>query len=81
MAMNAVSAALTCSNIPWIGPLAAVQVAYSLPEATVIVQPSAAELQASSMSGIYVGTADALLLADFRVRSHAWLPCQDPCGA
>ena len=32
-----------------------------------VVQPSVAELAGSSMSGVYVGTADAVLLADFQV--------------
>ena len=67
LAINAVSAALMCSHIPWNGPLAAVQVAYTDAEAGVAVQPTAAQLQTCSMSGIYVGTADSTLLADFQV--------------
>ena len=67
LAMNAVSAALMCSNIPWNGPLAAVQMACNESQQGTIVQPSVAELAGCSMSGIYVGTADSVLLADFQV--------------
>ena len=65
--MNAVSAALMCSNIPWNGPLAAVQMACNDSQQGTVVQPSVAELAGCSMSGIYAGTADSVLLADFQV--------------
>lgn len=74
LALNAVSAALMCSNIPWNGPLAAVQMACSESEEGSIMQASVAELAAASMSGIYVGTADSALLADFQVRYCCWHP-------
>ena len=77
LAMNAVSAALMCSNIPWNGPLAAVQLACNESQQGTTVQPSVAELTGSSMSGIYVGTADSVLLADFQV-SHASQPPAPP---
>ena len=67
LAINAVSAALMCSNIPWNGPLAAVQMACNESQQGTIVHPSVAELAGCSMSGIYVGTADSVLLADFQV--------------
>ena len=67
LALNAVSAALMCSNVPWNGPLAAVQLACSESGEGTVVQPSVAELAAASMSGMYVGTADSALLADFQV--------------
>ncbi|KAL3159491.1 hypothetical protein ABBQ38_009910 [Trebouxia sp. C0009 RCD-2024] len=66
LAVNAVSAALMCSNIPWNGPVAAVQIACSESGEGSIMQASVAELAAASMSGIYVGTADSALLADFQ---------------
>ena len=62
-----------CSHIPWKGPLAAVQVAHidrGSADGGNVIQPSSAQLQACSMSGIYVGTADKTLLANFQV-SHA----------
>lgn len=67
LAINAVSAALMCSNIPWNGPLAAAQLACNASGEGTVVQPSVAQLAAASMSGIYVGTADTALLADFQV--------------
>ena len=67
MAMNTVSTALVCSHIPWNGPLAAVQVASPHSEENMVVQPSMAQLEAASLSGLYVGTAEATLLADFQV--------------
>ena len=71
MAINAVSAALMCSDIPWHGPLAAVQVAYTVSRTsaagTTVVLPTVAQLEACSTSGIYAGTANTTLLADFQV--------------
>lgn len=70
LALNAVSAALMCSNIPWNGPLAAVHMACNESQQGIIVQPSMAEAEASSMSGIFVGTAHSALLADFQVKCY-----------
>ena len=70
VAINAVSAALLGSSIPWNGPLAAVQVAVADQDSgpgPTVVQPSAAQLAKSSMAGLYVGTASNTLLADFQV--------------
>lgn len=73
LAMNAVSAALMCSNIPWNGPLAAVPMACNESQQGITVQPSMAEVEASSMSGIFVGTAHSALLADFQVECYVML--------
>ena len=74
VAINAISAALLGSGIPWNGPLAAVQVACAELETgpgPVVVQPSVAQLGNSSMAGLYVGTASTSLLADFQVGMQA----------
>jgi polyribonucleotide nucleotidyltransferase len=70
VALNAVSAALMCSDIPWEGPLAAVQIAHNASDddaGQTTIQPTSAQLLDCGLSGIYVGTADTALLADFQV--------------
>lgn len=70
VALNAVSAALMCSDIPWEGPLAAVQIAHNASDddaGQTIIQPTSEQLVDCGLSGIYVGTADTALLADFQV--------------
>ncbi|KAL0036610.1 hypothetical protein WJX79_002514 [Trebouxia sp. C0005] len=71
VALNAVSAALMCSDIPWEGPLAAVQIAHNASDddaGQTIIQPTSEQLVDCGLSGIYVGTADTALLADFQGR-------------
>ncbi len=70
VALNAVSAALMCSDIPWEGPLAAVQIAHDASDddtGQTIIQPTSEQLLDCGLSGLYVGTADTALLADFQV--------------
>jgi len=70
VALNAVSAALMCSDIPWEGPLAAVQIAHSASggdAGQTTIQPTSEQLLGCGLSGLYVGTADTALLADFQV--------------
>lgn len=70
VALNAVSAALLCSDIPWEGPLAAVQIAHNASDVDAgqtIIQPTSEQLLRCGLSGLYVGTADTALLADFQV--------------
>ncbi|DBB10117.1 hypothetical protein WJX82_000225 [Trebouxia sp. C0006] len=71
VALNAVSAALMCSDIPWEGPLAAVQIAHSASggdAGQTTIQPTSEQLLGCGLSGLYVGTADTALLADFQGR-------------
>ena len=70
VALNAVSAALMCSDIPWEGPLAAVQIAHNASDGDAgqtTIQPTSEQLLGCGLSGLYVGTADTALLADFQV--------------
>lgn len=70
VALNAVSAALLCSDIPWEGPLAAVQIAHNASDddaGQTFIQPTSEQLLGCGLTGIYMGTADAALLADFQV--------------
>lgn len=74
IALNAVSAALMCSDLPWNGPFAAVHMAHNASDVgagETVLQPSRAQVQEYGMSGMYVGTADTTLLADFQVSLHA----------
>ena len=70
IAVNAVSVALMRARVPWQGPLAAVQVLQQAGRGqkdTFVVQPSAEQLEQCNTSGVFVATADAVLLADFQV--------------
>ena len=71
IAINAISAALMRSDIPWQGPISAVQFAHKKAgkgkPGDVIIQPSFTQLQDCTASGLYVGSADSVLLADFQV--------------
>ena len=71
IAINAISAALMRSDIPWQGPIAAVQLAHKKAGegalGDIIIQPSSTQLQDCTASGLYVGSADSVLVADFQV--------------
>ena len=72
IAINAISAALMRSDIPSQGPVAAVQFAHQKAGegklGDIIIQPSVSQLQDCTASGLYVGSGDSVLLADFQVK-------------
>ena len=70
VAINAVSAALSISNIPWGGPLAAVRVTRTemgSADGTLTAAPTLDDQRSSGLNLLYVGTADRALLVDFQV--------------
>ena len=71
VAINAVSAALSISNIPWGGPLAAVRVTRTemgSADGTLTAAPTLDDQRSSGLNLLYVGTADRALLVDFQVK-------------
>ncbi len=62
LAMLAASAALTVSNIPFMGPIGAVRVARM--EGEFIINPSFAETEESDLDLIVAGTRDAVLMIE-----------------
>lgn len=71
VAINAVSAALSISNIPWAGPLAAVRVTRTemgSADGTLTAAPTLDDQRSSGLNLLYVGTADKALLVDFQVK-------------
>ena len=71
VAINAVSAALSISNIPWAGPLAAVRVTRTemgSADGTLTAAPTLDDQRSSGLNLLYVGTADRALLVDFQVK-------------
>eukprot|EP00891_Asterochloris_glomerata_P003279 jgi/Astpho2/3279/Aster-08043 len=69
VAINAVSAALSISNIPWAGPLAAVRVTRTemgSADGTLTAAPTLDDQRSSGLNLLYVGTADKALLVDFQ---------------
>ena len=66
MAINAISAALMDSQIPWSGPVAAVRVALQGEE--IIVSPSTNALAEVDSSMLYVGRGADAVMIDMQVR-------------
>jgi polyribonucleotide nucleotidyltransferase len=61
-AMNAASAALTLSNIPWQGPTGAVRV--GMIDGQFILNPSREQIDAGDLELIVAGTADAIIMVE-----------------
>jgi polyribonucleotide nucleotidyltransferase len=62
LAINAASAALTISDIPWNGPVGAVRVGRV--EGQLIINPTFAEMDASDLDLRLAGTRDAILMVE-----------------
>ncbi|MBU1661818.1 MAG: polyribonucleotide nucleotidyltransferase [Chloroflexi bacterium] len=62
MAINAASAALTISDIPWDGPVAAVRIGRI--EGEFVLNPTFAELETSDLDLRLAGTGDAVLMVE-----------------
>ncbi|MFQ5598366.1 MAG: polyribonucleotide nucleotidyltransferase [Nitrospiria bacterium] len=58
----AASAALTISDIPFLGPIGAVRVGRI--DGTLVINPSLADLEKSDMNIVVVGTADAVMMVE-----------------
>jgi len=86
LAINAASAALMLSDIPWDGPVAAVRVGRV--EGNFIANPTHAELEKSDIDLVYVGTETQLMMfegsareiseADFAAALHFGHACCQP---
>ena len=66
LAINAASAALACSGLPWQGPVAAVRLAWSA-EGDIVPHPSHQQLAEAGGSLLYVGNANGVILLDAEV--------------
>lgn len=62
MAVNAASAALTISDIPWAGPVGAVRVGYI--DGELVVNPTVSEMEESTLDLRLAGTKDAILMVE-----------------
>jgi len=62
MAVNAASAALHISNIPWAGPVAAVRVGRI--DGELVINPSIEQLEESDLNLRLAGTADAIIMVE-----------------
>ncbi len=62
MAVNASSAALTISNIPWNGPIGAVRVGYI--DGKLVANPSIPEMEASTLDLRMACTKDAIIMVE-----------------
>ncbi|CAK8715661.1 polyribonucleotide nucleotidyltransferase [Candidatus Electrothrix laxa] len=64
LAMNGASTALSISDVPWAGPMAAARVGYVNDE--YILNPTASQLEKSSMNLIVAGTEAAVVMVEGR---------------
>ncbi|CAD7698523.1 unnamed protein product [Ostreobium quekettii] len=62
LSINTASAALTCSSIPWNGPVGAVRIAYTGGQP--VVNPTASELKEAQMELVYAGTQDRTVMME-----------------
>jgi len=62
LAINAASAALALSNIPWNGPIGAVRV--GLIEGELVLNPSREQIDAGDLELVVAGTADAIIMVE-----------------
>jgi polyribonucleotide nucleotidyltransferase len=62
LAINAASAALTISDVPWDGPVGAVRVGYI--DGGFVANPTAAEMETSTLDLRVAGTHDAILMVE-----------------
>ena len=76
LAINAASAALTISDIPWGGPVGAVRVGRV--DGRFVVNPTFAEMDASDLDLRLAGTRDAILMVE--CGAHRGTRRRDGCG-
>lgn len=62
LAVNAASAALTISNIPWDGPIAAIRVAYI--DGKLVANPDIPEMENSTLDLRVAGSKDAIIMVE-----------------
>lgn len=62
LAVNAASAALMLSDIPWAGPVAAVRIGRR--DGEFLINPTHSEMQQSDLDLVYVGTQHALIMIE-----------------
>lgn len=62
MAVNAASAALTISDVPWNGPIGAVRIGYINGE--FVIDPTTAEMENSTLDLRMAGTRDAIIMVE-----------------
>ena len=65
LAINAASAALMCSNIPWGGPVAAVRVAQI--KGRLVINPPPSAAAEAPLSLLYAGSASQAVVVDLQV--------------
>ena len=65
LAINAASAAMACSNVPWNGPVAAVRLAWTGSHVT--AHPTLQEMQAASGHLQFTGVADGAVVIQAQV--------------
>jgi polyribonucleotide nucleotidyltransferase len=66
LAINAASAALAISNIPWNGPVGAVRV--GMVDGELILNPTREQIDAGDLDLVVAGTADAILMVEAGAR-------------
>jgi polyribonucleotide nucleotidyltransferase len=65
LALNAVSAALATSNIPWAGPIGAVRVGYiAKDDAGYVVNPQISEMEFSDLDLVVAGNSDGVVMIE-----------------
>ena len=62
VAINAASGALTCSDIPWYGPVGACRVA--MIDGSLVVHPSTQTLNSAQMALLFAGTQDRIVMLE-----------------
>jgi polyribonucleotide nucleotidyltransferase len=62
LSINAASAALTLSQIPWDGPIGAVRVGYV--DGQIVINPTESDLVGSTLDMVVAGTSDAIMMVE-----------------
>ena len=74
LSINAASAALACSDVPWAGPVGAVRMAVPVDGGAPIVNATREQAGAAALSALVVGTENRLLYIEAVVKSGSNLP-------
>jgi polyribonucleotide nucleotidyltransferase len=62
LSINAASAALTLSQIPWDGPIGAVRVGFI--DGQIVINPTESDLAGSTLDMVVAGTSDAIMMVE-----------------
>ena len=62
LSINAASAALTLSQIPWVGPIGAVRVGFI--DGQIVINPTESDLAGSTLDMVVAGTSDAIMMVE-----------------